>query len=133
MLKSELDRLGQRHGDDAVLEREAGVIDRVVLDVQLGHAQRPGQAVGADQRRAADVQADGRLAVDRQELAVTPHRLRAGAAIACAAHRPGHGVVVVGDFQRPEVVGTEVQGFLGIELAAKPALQTGHQFSQTPA
>ena len=38
-------------------------------------------------------------------------------------------VVVVRDLERTEVVGTEVEGFLGIVLAAEAALQTQHGLS----
>ena len=42
--------------------------------------------------------------------------------------RPGDRVVVVDDFERAEVVGTEIEGFLGIELAAESTLQAADEF-----
>ena len=126
-LEAQLDGLRERHGHDAVLERQRRMIDGVVLDVELGDAQRPGQPIGADQRRAADLPADGRLAVDRQQLAIPPHRSRPRRdrlAVECPRDR----LVVVGDFQRAEVLGAEIQGFLGIGLAAKATLQSDRCF-----
>ena len=122
-LEPELDGLRKCHRDDAVLERERRIIDGVVLDVELGDAERLGQPVGPDKRRAADVAADRRLAVERQQLAVSPHRpgprcdRRPG-------HRARHLLVVVRDFERTEILGTEIECFLGIELAAQATLQT---------
>ncbi len=108
-LESQLDGLRQRDGHDAVLEGERRVIDRVVLDVQLGHAEGAGQSVGADERRAADLPADGRLAIDRQELVVPPHR--AGPRRdRFPVQRPRDRLVVVRDLQRAEVLRAEVRG-----------------------
>src|SRR3712207_9242136 len=68
----------------------------------------------SDQRRAADLQADGRLAVDRQQLLVAPHG--AGAAPdRLAAQGPADRLVVVLDLERAEVLGAEIQGLLRSE------------------
>jgi len=104
------------------------MIDGVVLDVKLGDAQLLRQSVGADQRGRADVAADGRLAVDREEFAVAPHGAGPGRD-RLAGERPGDSLVVVGHFQRPEVLGAEIESFLGVELAAKATLQTRDQFT----
>ena len=120
--------LRERHRHDPVLERERRIIDGVVLDIELANAERPREPVGPDQRRAADLAADGRLAVQGEQLAVPPHRpgpRRDG----LARQRSRDLVVVVGDLERTEVVGTEVEGFLGIMLAAQAALQTQHGLS----
>ena len=52
------------------------MIDAVVLDVQLPHAEPGGQSLCRDQRREARVEAGARRAVDRQQLAIAPERLR---------------------------------------------------------
>src|SRR5512145_493256 len=69
--------------------------DGVVLQVQLAEAPRLAQVPGADQRRHPDVAPDGRLAVEREEVAVAPD---AGGAGLDAAARQGpvdRGVVVI--------------------------------------
>ena len=63
--------------NDSVGKLTASFLIQSCLD-----AQRLGQAVGPDQRRAADLRADGRLAVERQQLAVAPH-VAAAAARSC--------------------------------------------------
>ena len=63
--KAKLNRLGDRHRDHPVFVGERGVVDRVVLDVQLFHSQVGSQAVGLDQGREAAVQADLRLCTHR--------------------------------------------------------------------
>ena len=110
--EAELARLAQGDGDDAVLERQRREVDGVVLDPQLLDAELVGQAVGPDQRRAADVQADGRLAVEGQQFLVAPHVERAQLDL-LAAERLADGVVVVIDFERAEIVGAEVGGVMG--------------------
>ncbi len=76
-VKAEFLRAAQRHADDAVLERERRIIHGVVLDVKFADAERLREPVGLDERREADLPADGRFAGDGQQLAVTPHRFRA--------------------------------------------------------
>ena len=75
-LESEFLRPRQRDGNNAVLEGERRVIEGVVLDVELAHAERLGETVGFDQRREAGVEADGRVAVDREQFPVAPHAVR---------------------------------------------------------
>ena len=75
-LETQLDSLGKGHRDHAILERQVGIIDGIVLDIKLGDSERLGQPIGTDQRRAAHLAADRRLAVDRQQLVVPPHRAR---------------------------------------------------------
>ena len=43
-LEAEFPRAAQRHGDDAILEGEGGVIDGVVLDVKLPRRRAPSRA-----------------------------------------------------------------------------------------
>ena len=98
---AELERLRDGDRDDAILERERRVADRVVLDPDLLEAEPLGQAIGAHERRHPDLLADGRRAVERQQLGVAPHRSgarldrRAGQHLADAR-------VVVGDLERSE-------------------------------
>ena len=72
--------------------------------------------------------AHGRLAVDRQQLAIPPHRPRP-ACNRLPGQRRADRIVVVRDLERPEVVRTEIERFLGIELAAEATLQPAHEFS----
>src|SRR5262249_42901210 len=99
--------LAQGDGDDAVLERQGGEVDGVVLDPQPLDAQLGGEAVGPYQRRAADLPADGRLAVEPQQLAVAPHGARAGGGL-LPREGAGDGAVVVIDLERAEVLGAGV-------------------------
>ena len=62
-----------------------------------------------------------------KQLAVAPHR-PGPRGRSPPRERPGDGLVVVGDFQRAEILGAEIEGLLGITLAAQPTLKTGHQF-----
>ena len=55
-VEAELARVGQRNGDDAILEAERGKADGVVLDVEAGGADARAEAAGVDQRREADGQ-----------------------------------------------------------------------------
>ncbi len=48
------------------------MIDRVVFDVKFLYAEGVAQTVRAHERRKTGIQADPRLAVDRQKLAITP-------------------------------------------------------------
>ncbi len=101
VVEAELDRHrdGQRH--HPVLEGQARVADRVVLDPQLVDAELAGQARRRHQRRAAHGAPDRRLAAQRQELGVAPHVERTrGHAI--AVDRAGDGVVVVVHLERAE-------------------------------
>ena len=121
-------RDGDRH--DAVLE---GVrrVGGVVLDPHLAQAEALGEAVGADQRRAAGRQPDARgqppgrarrAAGERQEVGVAPDVLRAALdAAAQLADVAAGAAVVIGDLQRPEALLADVQRLervLGLALLA---------------
>ena len=116
-LEAKLDRLGQGHGHDAILERERRMVDGVVLEIELSDSQHAGQAVGPDQRSASHVPAYRGLTVNGQQLTVAPHGSRPRGKRR-TSQRPRGGLVIIGDFQRAEILGAEVQGFLGIALAA---------------
>src|SRR5207245_860280 len=98
---AELARLREGDGDDPVLERQRGEIDRVVLDVQLAYAEAGGEPLGAQEGREADLLAQDGVAVDRQELAVAPHRAAARGA-GLPAEAPSESIVVVRDLERTE-------------------------------
>lgn len=86
-------------------------------------------AVGLDQGRAANVQPDGGLAIDRQKLAIAPHGPRSRLDRR-AAEGLRHGLVVVNDLQRPKILSAEIQGGLGVELAAETTFQAEDEFSR---
>ena len=75
-VESELDGARRRHRDDAVLVGERGMVDRVVLDVELVDAEPRGQAIAAHERREAGVEPRSRLAGNRQQLAIAPQIFR---------------------------------------------------------
>ena len=67
----------ESNGYHAVFKGQGGVVDRVVLDIKLFHTEVLREAVGPDKRGETNLRPDGRLAIDRQQFAVAPHRLRA--------------------------------------------------------
>ncbi len=75
-LESQLDGARGGHRDDAILVGQRGMIDRVVLEVQLAHAEPLRQAIAAHERREAGIEPGERLAFNRQQLAVAPQTLR---------------------------------------------------------
>src|SRR5262249_28164739 len=128
-VESELDRLGDRHRDDATLVGERGVVDRVVLDPQVSYPQHGGQPVGADERGEPRVQADGGLALDGEQLAITPQVSRP-TLDGLARHHAPDGVVVVLDFQGTEARLADVQrgdGGFGAALAAPEPFGMAHE------
>jgi hypothetical protein len=74
------------------------MVDRVVLHVDLTHAKTCGEALGANERREARMQAGPGLSFDRQQLAVPPEVLRA-ALDEIARDQAANGVVIVGDLE----------------------------------
>jgi len=124
-LETEFLRAAQRNADDAVFERERGVIDGVVLDIKLADAESLREAVSLDERRETDERADGRFARDGQQLAVTPHGLRARGDDV-ARERLLDAVVIVGDFERAEVEFADVRGFKRVFATAFAALERLH-------
>src|SRR5262249_13890334 len=126
--EAELAGLRERHRDDAILERQRREIDGVVLDPQLLDAERLGQAMGTNKRSAADERADGRFAVDGQQLAIAPHVERAHLDLA-AINRLADGVVVVIDFERAEIVFAIVERLLRVGLAAQTTLEAADKIA----
>src|SRR5262249_29825660 len=88
-----------------------------LLDAQLRR-----EPVGPNERGAADLHADGRLALQRQQLPVAPHGPWPGLDL-LAADGLANGVVVVIDLERAVVVGAVVDRGARAGLAAQP---TGH-------
>src|SRR5262249_18651499 len=115
--------------DDAILEGERGETDAVVLEPELGEAEAPGQPVGADERRPADLPADRRRSVEREELGVAPHAGRPPRD-GLAGERAAHPLVVVFDLQRAEALLADVHGGLVVDAAA---LATGEALHQSHA
>ena len=122
-------------GDERAAEEAAANAMRAALNtidfaghVIVGEVDIPilnvGETVGTNQGRAADLRADARLAGDREELAVAPHRLRAPGELV-AGDDGADRVVVVVHFEGAEVVGAEVGGAFGVELPANPTAETG--------
>ena len=86
------------------------------------------EALGAHQRREARVQADVRLALDGQQLAVAPQVARPALDDLAREHAPD-GVVVVLHLQRTEAGLADVQGGdgrLGAALAAPEPFGVAH-------
>src|SRR5207253_1015088 len=103
-------------------ERKRRIVDGVVLDVERLDAELRREAVRLHQRREADLRADGRLAVNRQQLAVAPHALRAGLDD-FAGERGFDRAVVVRSLERAEIEIADMDGLLRVELAALAALE----------
>src|SRR5689334_1340127 len=96
------------------------MVDRVVFDVELPHAEARGQPIGLDERREARMQTGLRLAVDRQELAVAPEVL--GPAFdERPRHLALHQRIVKRDLERPEARAADPQWARGIFLVAEMA------------
>ena len=125
-LKAEFPRTAQRDAHHAVFEGQGRVVDRVVLDPEFANAEYLGEPIGLDERREADLQADGRIVRHGQQLAVAPHgfraRLNGG-----LGERLLDAVVIVGDFERAEVEFADVRCFERIFAAALAALERLHE------
>ena len=109
-------------GNHAVFERQSGVVDRVILDVKLFNTKVLREAVGPDERCETNLRADSGLAIDRQQLAVAPHRLRTRGND-LAVNVLCNEIVVVGGFKGAEIKLADVNRFLGIKPTALPAFQ----------
>src|SRR5829696_2413405 len=103
------------------------MIDRVILDVQLGHPEVTREPVRANERRASRVEPGQRLARNRQQLTVAPEILRT-----CRdAGRCDGGadrVVIVGHLERAETLIADEEGIGREGRAAHPAAKPGEKF-----
>ena len=70
--KSQFASPGQRDGHDAIFERERGMIDRIVLNVELVEAEVGAEILGAHQRRHPGMRAEKGRPFDRQEIGIAP-------------------------------------------------------------
>ena len=126
--KTEFTRAAQCHAHDAVFERKGRVIDRVVFHPELAHAQSPGQLVGLNERRKADLETNGRITGHRQQLPVAPHGLWPRPDVRMIERRFDT-VVIVNDFERAEVKFAHVRGGERIFATALAALERFHETS----
>src|SRR5262245_61763574 len=99
------------------------MVNRVIFEIELFDAKRSGQPFGAHERRAAGMQADTRLAIDRQEFTVAPE-VGFAAGDFFPANRSLNRVVVIMNFQRAEAALTNIERRLRIFPAAFSALET---------
>src|SRR5262249_21251266 len=74
----------------------------------------------------ADLQADRRRAVDRQQFPETPHSVRPRLDLA-AIQGLCDGIVIVIHLQWTEVLGAKIEGLLGILLATQATFQTAYK------
>ena len=120
--KPKLLRVGERDGDDAVLEAEGGEADGVVLDVEVGGADALAEIVGADQRREADGKIGLEAVRDGQKSGVAPD---AGGACGdgFAGEDAARGFQIVGHFERGQAIGAGGERLVAKPLSALVALQ----------
>ncbi len=124
----ETEFLGAAEGDadDAVLEGEGGVVDGVVFDPEFADAEGAREAVGFDEGRGADFEADGRFMGDGKEFPEAPHTFGPG-----LNDGAGHGLldalVIVNDFEGAEIEVADMGGGEGIFAAAFAALERLHE------
>ena len=112
----------ESHRNHAIFKGKGRVVDRVILDVKLINPQFLGQAVGSDKRGESDLLPDRRLAIDRQQLAVTPHRLWTRCNDLAVDVLRDEIVVVVG-FEGAEIKLANVDRLFWIKTPALPAFQ----------
>ena len=116
-LETELLRLGDRHRDDAVLERVRRV-GRIVLDPHLTQSEPVCKPVGADQRGEPGLERVSRVALEGQEVGIAPDATGAGLDLPPRLFGIEVGVVVR-DLERAKALLTHEAG---IERIALPAL-----------
>src|SRR4249920_844999 len=97
--------------------------DGVILDVELIDTERFGEPVSFDKRRASGLESDNGITIERQELSVTPERLRPRSDY-LARQRLLHSGVVVINFQRTEAFFTDRHRLDLIAGAAFPAFES---------
>ena len=101
------------------------MVDRVVLDVELGDAELLGQPRRAHQRRETRVETCLGL-LDRQQLQIAPERSRPRLDQFAADHA-ANGVVVVGHFERTQALGAHPRGLQRIRGPAQVTGQAGDE------
>ncbi len=121
-LESEGFGLRQRHGDDAVLERERGEIDGVIFDVEAARTNARAKARGGDQRRHAHGNFGLVSFGNRQQFGVAPD---IGGALGdiVAGEGGARRVKVVFHFQRREAILADRAGTIAPLAIAFPAAQ----------
>ena len=124
--EAELPCAAQGHRNDAVLEGEGGVVDGVVLNIELRDPKSLGKPVALDQRGEAHHLADGRRAINRQQFAVSPHALRARRKN-LAADILADGLVIVGGLQGTKVILANMNGLLLVKAPTFAAFEVGKE------
>src|SRR5262249_25442464 len=121
--------LAQRDRHHAILERQRRKVDGIILEPEALDAKSLGEAIRLDKWRAADLRANGGLAVERQQLAVAPH-VRGSPLDLAAADGLSYGLVIVIDLERPKIVGAEVEGLFGVGFATQTTFQTANKIGR---
>src|SRR5262249_41644108 len=116
-LEAELPGLGQRDGDDAVLEGVRGV-GGVVLDPDLPQSQPLREPVGPDQRGQPALARVARARLEGQEVGIAPDPPGSGLDLPSRLLRI-HAGEVVRDLERAEALLTDEAS---VERIALPAL-----------
>ena len=125
-LKTQLDGARGRDRYDPVLVRKRRVVYRIVLEIQLGDSQFPGQPGCANERCISRIEACKWL-VGGEQFQVAPERTGARFNQAPADRFPDRRIVVR-HFQRTEASGTNPQRLGRIGRAAEVAGQSGNEF-----
>src|SRR5581483_5409116 len=107
-----------------VVVGERRMVDRVVLDIEPLKPELGAQPARVQERSEAGKRAGIGLALDRQQLAVTPEVMRARRDRRARNRRANPGVVVA-DLERAEAVFAYVQRLDRVFLPALAALQVG--------
>ena len=120
--EAQLAGAAESNGDNAVFKGKGGVVDRVVLDVKFLHPKFLCEAVSPNERGETNLRSDGGLAIDWQQLAVAPHRLRTRGDD-LAVDVLGNEVVVVSGFKGAKIKLADVDCLFWIKTPALPAFQ----------
>ena len=96
-------RIGQRHGDDAILEAEAWKADSIILDVKIRCANPFAKHLCTHQRRKTYRQIGLKAPWNREKIAVAPDADRSSGD-ALARYAATQAVQIVLNFQRSKAV-----------------------------
>src|SRR6266545_7966599 len=99
------------------------MVDRVIFEIKFFDAESGAEPVGAHQRGEAGIQTDARLAVDRQQFAITPQVGLARSDL-FPTYCSFDSIVIVLYLQRTEAGLADVERLLGIFLATFTTLQS---------